>query len=251
MTDINTSVLLDLRKISKVYFTEAVETHALSDVGLMVQRGEYLSISGPSGCGKSTLLAVLGLLDKPTSGSYRIDGVEVDGLTRSELTRLRGRRIGFVFQSFHLVSDLNVVENVELPLRYRPEIPRAERRQRAEATLEQVGLGNRMKHFPHQLSGGQQQRVAIARALVGSPALLLADEPTGNLDSKSGGAVMDLLDDLYTEGTTLCVVTHDENLARRAARCITMLDGRVVAEGLSAGKLNPAKSSHPAMADCI
>jgi putative ABC transport system ATP-binding protein len=219
--------LIKLEGVTKVFHTDEVETHALSDVELEIQRGEYISISGPSGCGKSTLLSILGLLDSPTSGNYWLDGESVANLSVGERARIRNREIGFIFQAFNLIGDLSVYENVELPLTYRGMVS-AERKQRVEQALERVGLSARMRHFPAQLSGGQQQRVAVARALAGEPFILLADEPTGNLDSRSGESVMELLRDLHREGSTICLVTHDKHYAEFAERTIHLLDGRVV-----------------------
>jgi putative ABC transport system ATP-binding protein len=208
---------------------EGVETHALAGIHLEIQRGEYISIAGPSGCGKSTLLSILGLLDTPTEGTYVLNGRSVADLPLSERARVRNREIGFVFQSFNLIGDLTVYENVELPLTYRG-MKTAERKERVMAALEKVGMSHRAKHLPSQLSGGQQQRVAVARAVCGSPAILLADEPTGNLDSKNGEAVMELLRELHREGATICMVTHDPRYARSADRSIHLFDGRVVEE---------------------
>ena len=222
------ATLIRLAGVSKVFFTDEVETHALSDVSLEVRDGEYVSIAGPSGCGKSTLLSILGLLDTPTDGDYLLDGDSVRDLTARQRARIRNRRIGFIFQAFHLIGDLTVFENVELPLTYR-RMPAAERRERAERALGRVGMGHRMKHYPSQLSGGQQQRVAVARALGGDPALLLADEPTGNLDSKNGEAVMDLLGEIHEGGATICMVTHDPRFEAHADRVIRLFDGKVVA----------------------
>jgi putative ABC transport system ATP-binding protein len=221
--------LIRLDGVTKVFVTDEVETHALSGIYLDVSRGEYLSISGPSGCGKSTLLSILGLLDSPTDGKYTLNNAEVEDLSISDRTRIRNREIGFVFQAFNLIGDLTVYENVELPLTYRG-MPGAERRQRVQESLERVGMSHRMKHYPAQLSGGQQQRVAVARALVGRPSILLADEPTGNLDSKNGEAVMDLLRDLHREGATICMVTHDPRYANFAQRTVHLFDGRIVDE---------------------
>ena len=228
-TDAAASMLIHLDAVTKVFFTDEVETHALSGIYLDIKRGEYLSISGPSGCGKSTLLSILGLLDSPTEGKYTLNNAEVEDLSISERTRIRNREIGFVFQAFNLIGDLTVYENVELPLTYRG-MPGAERRQRVQESLERVGMSHRMKHYPAQLSGGQQQRVAVARALVGRPSILLADEPTGNLDSKNGEAVMDLLRDLHREGATICMVTHDPRYANFAQRTVHLFDGRIVDE---------------------
>jgi putative ABC transport system ATP-binding protein len=222
--------LITLRDVGKVYLTEDVETHALSGIHLDIDKGEYVSISGPSGCGKSTLLAILGLLDSPSNGSYDINGRSVAQIGANERARIRNKEIGFIFQAFNLIGDLNVFENVELPLTYRPGMGKAERRQRAQAALDRVGMAHRLKHYPSQLSGGQQQRVAVARALVGDPSILLADEPTGNLDSKNGEAVMQLLDELHRGGATICMVTHDPRYADFADRKVFMFDGRIVDE---------------------
>jgi len=221
--------LIHLDGVTKVFFTDEVETHALSGIYLEIGRGEYLSISGPSGCGKSTLLSILGLLDSPTDGKYILNSTAVEDLTISDRTRIRNREIGFIFQAFNLIGDLTVYENVELPLTYRG-MPNSERKQRVQEALERVGMSHRMKHYPAQLSGGQQQRVAVARALVGKPSILLADEPTGNLDSKNGEAVMDLLRDLHQEGATICMVTHDPRYAEFAQRTVHLFDGRIVDE---------------------
>ena len=222
--------LIAMKDIAKVFYTDEVETHALSGVHMDIKKGEYVSISGPSGCGKSTLLSILGLLDTPTGGSYRINDVPVEDISAAERARIRNREIGFVFQAFNLIGDLSVFENVELPLTYRDGLTKAERRDRVQSALERVGMAHRLKHYPAQLSGGQQQRVAVARALVGSPSILLADEPTGNLDSKNGEAVMSLLDELHQAGSTICMVTHDPRYADFAQRKIFMFDGRVVDE---------------------
>lgn len=221
--------LISLESIKKVFFTDEVETHALSGIHLKIQRGEYVSIAGPSGCGKSTLLSILGLLDTPTEGTYVLNDQQVAHLDHAARSRIRNREIGFIFQSFNLIGDLTVFENVELPLTYRG-LNTTERRQRATEALERVGMSHRMKHYPSQLSGGQQQRVAVARALGGKPSILLADEPTGNLDSKNGEAVMALLRELHREGATICMVTHDPRFARHADRQIHLFDGRVVEE---------------------
>jgi putative ABC transport system ATP-binding protein len=221
--------VIKLQDLTKVFSTEEVETHALSNVSVDIGRGEYVSIAGPSGCGKSTLLSILGLLDAPTEGSYALNGRPVAELRASERARVRNREIGFIFQSFNLIGDLTVFENVELPLTYRGMSPK-ERRQRVTEALERVGMAHRAKHLPSQLSGGQQQRVAVARAVGGEPVILLADEPTGNLDSKSGEAVMDLLKELHQSGATICMVTHDPRYARHADRHIHLFDGRVVTE---------------------
>jgi putative ABC transport system ATP-binding protein len=221
--------VIKLKDLTKIFSTDEVETHALSSVSLEIGRGEYVSIGGPSGCGKSTLLSILGLLDSPTEGAYELNNRPVAELPASERARVRNREIGFIFQSFNLIGDLTVFENVELPLTYRGMRP-AERRQRVTDALERVGMAHRAKHLPSQLSGGQQQRVAVARAVAGEPVILLADEPTGNLDSKSGEAVMDLLRELHQTGATICMVTHDPRYARHAGRNIHLFDGRIVDE---------------------
>lgn len=221
--------LIRLDGIKKVFFTDEVETHALADIHLTIAKGEYVSMAGPSGCGKSTLLSILGLLDTPTEGTYTLNGQQVANLDFAARARIRNKEIGFIFQSFNLIGDLTVFENVELPLTYRG-MPAAERKEAAIKALERVGMGHRMKHYPSQLSGGQQQRVAVARALGGKPSILLADEPTGNLDSKNGEAVMSLLSELHKEGATICMVTHDDRFARHADRQIHLFDGRVVEE---------------------
>src|ERR1700742_4783770 len=227
--DSGSQPLIKLDQVSKVFVTDEVETHALAGIHFELQRGEYLSISGPSGCGKSTLLAILGLLDTPSDGTYYLNGKPVTGLKLSERARIRNREIGFIFQAFNLIGDLTVYENVELPLTYRG-MPSAERKRRVQEALERVGMSHRMKHYPSQLSGGQQQRVAVARALGGDPLILLADEPTGNLDSVNGEAVMDLLRELHRGGATICMVTHDPRYASYADRTIRLFDGKVVAE---------------------
>jgi putative ABC transport system ATP-binding protein len=221
--------VIKLAGVTKVFLADEVETHALSEVSFEIARGEYVSIAGPSGCGKSTLLSILGLLDTASSGSYELNGRPVTELKAFERARVRNREIGFIFQSFNLIGDLTVFENVELPLTYRGMRP-PERRQRVADALERVGMAHRAKHLPSQLSGGQQQRVAVARAVAGEPVILLADEPTGNLDSKSGESVMNLLHELYMNGATICMVTHDPRYARHADRHIHLFDGRVVAE---------------------
>jgi putative ABC transport system ATP-binding protein len=215
--------------VTKVFYTDEVETHALAGIHLEINQGDYISIAGPSGCGKSTLLSILGLLDSPSEGSYQLNGKPVQGLSLSERARIRNREIGFIFQSFNLIGDLSVYENVELPLTYRG-MNSAERKKRVNAALEKVGMAHRAKHLPSQLSGGQQQRVAVARAVVGDPLILLADEPTGNLDSTNGEAVMELLRELHRGGATICMVTHDQRFARHADRSIHLFDGRVVDE---------------------
>jgi len=225
--------LIKLEGVTKVFLTDEVETHALSGIHMEIRKGEYVSIAGPSGCGKSTLLSILGLLDTPTAGTYYLNGRPVHGLTLPERARIRNREIGFIFQSFNLIGDLTVYENGELPLTYRG-MPASERKQRVTEALEKVGMGHRAKHLPSQLSGGQQQRVAVARALAGSPAVLLADEPTGNLDSKNGDAVMELLHSLHRAGSTIVMVTHDVRFARHAERTIHVFDGRVVEEQVEA-----------------
>ena len=231
----NPPPLIQLDAITKVFLTDEVETHALSGIHLALAKGEYVSIAGPSGCGKSTLLSILGLLDTPSGGTYTLNGHAVANLDFAQRARIRNREIGFIFQSFNLIGDLTVYENVELPLTYRG-ISAAERRTAAQAALDKVGMSHRVNHYPSQLSGGQQQRVAVARALVGNPSILLADEPTGNLDSKNGEAVMELLRDLHREGATICMVTHDPRFARHADRTIHLFDGRVVEEhDLAAG----------------
>ena len=237
--------VIKLLGITKVFSTEDVETHALSDVTVEIARGDYVSIAGPSGCGKSTLLSIIGLLDTPTTGTYELNSRSVTELTASERARVRNREIGFIFQSFNLIGDLSVFENVELPLTYRGMTPK-ERRQRAHDALERVGMAHRAKHLPSQLSGGQQQRVAVARAVAGEPVILLADEPTGNLDSKSGEAVMELLHELYMNGATICVVTHDPRYARHANRTLHLFDGRVVEDAmeLAAADMHDYRGAH-------
>src|ERR1700729_3449188 len=221
--------LIRLDGVTKVFYTDEVETHALSGVHLEIKNGEFLSIAGPSGCGKSTLLSILGLLDSPTEGNYWINTQAVANLSLSDRTRIRNREIGFIFQAFNLIGDLTVYENVELPLTYR-NMPATERKKLVKDALERVGMSHRIKHYPSQLSGGQQQRVAVARALAGRPSILLADEPTGNLDSVNGEQVMGLLSELHQEGATICMVTHDPRYARCADRTITLFDGRIVEE---------------------
>jgi len=224
-----TEPLIHMQAVKKIFVTDEVETHALEGIDLDVQRGEYISISGPSGCGKSTLLAILGLLDSPTEGAYVLNGRPVQDLKLSDRARIRNREIGFVFQAFNLIGDLTVYENVELPLTYRG-MGSAERKRRTQEALDRVGMAHRMKHYPAQLSGGQQQRVAVARALAGDPSILLADEPTGNLDSANGEAVMDLLTELHKGGATICMVTHDPRYARYADRSIDLFDGRITTQ---------------------
>jgi putative ABC transport system ATP-binding protein len=233
MIDEHDEPVLYLNGIKKVFSTDEIETHALSDVHFSVHQGEYVVIEGPSGSGKTTLLSILGLLEKPTSGVYELNGVEVGALDNRARARLRNRHIGFIFQSFNLIGDLSVWENVELPLLYGG-LPSAERRARVDEALERVQMAHRKHHTPSQLSGGQQQRVAVARAIAGKPAILLADEPTGSLDSKSGEAVMSLLDELHLAGSTLCMVTHSHEFAQRASRAVQLFDGRIVADGARA-----------------
>ena len=223
--------LIKMDGVTKVFVTDEVETHALARIHIDIKKGEYVSIAGPSGCGKSTLLAILGLLDSPSDGTYVLNGKSVQGLKLSERARIRNREIGFIFQAFNLIGDLTVYENVELPLTYRG-MPGAERKKRVYEALERVGMSHRVKHYPSQLSGGQQQRVAVARALGGDPSILLADEPTGNLDSTNGEAVMDLMRELHRGGATICMVTHDPRYARYADRGIRLFDGRIVEESV-------------------
>ena len=219
--------LIRLEGVAKVFFTDEVETHALTGIDFEIRDGEYIAISGPSGCGKSTLLSILGLLDTPTAGVYRLNGKSVEDLNARQRARIRNRQIGFIFQAFNLIGDLTVFENVELPLTYRG-MPSSERRKRVEEALERVEMAHRMKHYPYQLSGGQQQRVAVARALGGDPSVLLADEPTGNLDSKNGEAVMELLQDVHQGGATICMVTHDPRFEAHAERVVRLFDGEIV-----------------------
>jgi len=221
--------LIQIEDLTKVFYTDEVETHALSGVHLAIRKGEYVAMSGPSGCGKSTLLSIIGLLDTPTGGRYQLNNQPVENLGFAERSRIRNQEIGFIFQSFNLIGDLTVYENVELPLTFR-KMAAAERRERVNDALEKVGLGHRAQHFPNQLSGGQQQRAAVARAVAGRPLILLADEPTGNLDSKSGESVMSLLRALHTEGATICMVTHDPRYAAHADKHIQLFDGQIVAE---------------------
>ncbi len=227
------SALIHLENVTKVFVTDEVETHALAGIHLEIKKGEYLSIAGPSGCGKSTLLAILGLLDSPSDGTYILNGQPVQSLKVSERARIRNREIGFIFQAFNLIGDLTVYENVELPLTYRG-MPSSERKTRVHDALERVGMSHRVKHYPSQLSGGQQQRVAVARALGGDPSILLADEPTGNLDSTNGEAVMELLRELHRGGATICMVTHDPRYAEYADRTIRLFDGKIVEESVGA-----------------
>lgn len=222
--------LVDLRDVSKVFLTDEVETHALSGVDLELREGEYVSVSGPSGCGKSTLLSILGLLDTPTAGEYRLAGESVANLKPAQRARIRNRRIGFIFQAFNLIGDLTVYENVELPLTYRG-MGAGERKERVQRVLDRVEMAHRAKHYPAQLSGGQQQRVAVARALAGDPSVLLADEPTGNLDSKNGEAVMELLREVHQGGATICMVTHDPRFETQAQRIVRLFDGKIQGAG--------------------
>jgi putative ABC transport system ATP-binding protein len=234
--------LLRMDGVQKVFLTDEVETHALSDVHLEIRRGEYVAIAGPSGCGKTTLLSILGLLDTPTGGRYELAGQDVTSLDAAQRARVRNRQIGFVFQAFNLIGDLSVFENVELPLTYRTgehALSAGERRRRVHEALERVGMSHRQKHYPAQLSGGQQQRVAVARAVVGDPSILLADEPTGNLDSANGESVMELLRELHRAGATVCMVTHDPRYAQHAERSIHLFDGRVVEETRHTGAVPP------------
>src|SRR5213592_996836 len=223
------ATLIELKQIRKVFLTDEIETHALALIDMEIRKGEFVAIAGPSGCGKSTLLSILGLLDSPTDGNYTLNGRAVANLNHAERARIRNREVGFIFQSFNLIGDLTVYENVELPLTYRG-MTASERKAAAMEALEKVGMGHRAKHLPSQLSGGQQQRVAVARALAGKPAVLLADEPTGNLDSKNGDSVMQLLAELHKQGATIVMVTHDARFARHAERTIHIFDGRVVQE---------------------
>ncbi len=225
----NAETLIRLNGVTKIFTTDEVETHALAEAHLEVQRGEFLSIEGPSGSGKTTLLSILGLLDAPDAGTYMLGGERVEGLSAQEAARRRNRQIGFIFQSFNLIGDLTVAENVELPLTYR-DMSAADRKQRVEKALERVGMAHRAKHMPGQLSGGQQQRVAVARAVAGEPLILLADEPTGNLDSHNGDVVMGLLRDLHAAGATICMVTHNPDYAKQASRTVNLFDGRIVGE---------------------
>ena len=239
MSSSHTGPLIRLEGIGKVFLTEELETHALSGVHLDIDQGDYVSIAGPSGCGKSTLLSILGLLDTPSEGGYLLNGRAVHSLSWEERARLRNQEIGFIFQSFNLIGHLSVFENVELPLIYRG-MSRAERTRQVEQALERVGMAHRASHLPSQLSGGQQQRVAVARALSGNPAVLLADEPTGNLDSHNGEVVMDLLSELHRQGATIVMVTHDTRFARCASRTVQLFDGRIVDERVETGARAPA-----------
>lgn len=224
------NTLINLNNMSKVFQTDDVKTNALDSITFTIHKGEYISISGPSGCGKSTLLSLLGLLDVASSGEYQLAGHSVTDLSKEQRAKIRNKEIGFVFQSFNLISDLTVLENVGLPLSYRTDLDKTQRTKMAEAALAKVNMSHRSGHFPSQLSGGQQQRVAIARAIAGNPSVILADEPTGNLDSKNAESVMELLDQLNAEGATICMVTHDPRYAQKAGRVIEMLDGKVIAD---------------------
>ncbi len=234
----NGKALICLEGVTKVFYTEEIETHALAGIHLEIREGEFISIAGPSGCGKSTLLSIMGLLDTPTQGRYWLNDAPVENLSHSQRSRIRNREVGFVFQSFNLIGDLTVYENAELPLTYRG-MRAAERKKRVLEALERVGMSHRLKHYPSQLSGGQQQRVAVARALVGRPSILLADEPTGNLDSKNGRAVMELLREVHRGGATICMVTHDPDYARFAQRMVHLFDGRVVEETVDSAQSSP------------
>ncbi|WP_127959816.1 ABC transporter ATP-binding protein [Serratia microhaemolytica] len=235
--------LVALTNISKIFLTDEIETHALSKVSFTISKGEYVAISGPSGCGKSTLLAILGLLEVVSSGSYTLAGHNVENLSRQQRAEVRNRDIGFIFQSFNLISDLTIEENVALPLTYRNQISRAEKIRRVNDALNKVNMLHRARHYPSQLSGGQQQRVAVARAIVGTPSILLADEPTGNLDSQNAKAVMDILDNLHRDGATICMVTHDPRCAERAQRSIVISDGQIVGDGRLAAEFNLIKET--------
>ncbi|WP_045825670.1 ABC transporter ATP-binding protein [Teredinibacter turnerae] len=233
-------VLIELSDVKKVFRTEEVETHALSDISFTINANDYVSISGPSGCGKSTLLSLIGLLDTVTEGQYKLAGHDVSAISKAERSRIRNKEIGFIFQSFNLISDLTVEENVDLPLSYRDSLSKSQRIQMVDEALKKVSMDHRKKHYPSQLSGGQQQRVAIARAIAGKPSLILADEPTGNLDSKNAEAVMALLDDLHRSGSTICIVTHDPRSASRAQRNIDIHDGVIIAD---TAQVNPHATS--------
>ncbi|HVJ90717.1 MAG TPA: ABC transporter ATP-binding protein [Labilithrix sp.] len=222
----STEPVIQIRDLRKVFYTEDVETHALGGINMTVHQGEFVAIVGPSGSGKTTLLAILGLMDRPTSGQYNLRGAAVESLSDSELSRARNEQVGFIFQTFNLIGDLSVEQNVGLPLVYR-RVPANERKERVARALERVGMGHRARHMPGQLSGGQQQRVAVARALVGEPSILLADEPTGNLDSANGATIMELIDELHKAGSTICMVTHDAQFARRAQRTLRLMDGHI------------------------
>jgi len=236
----NNNTLIHVKDLQKVFVTEEVETHALSGVHLEIHQGEYVAIAGPSGCGKSTLLSILGLLDSPTEGGYQLNGTPVANLSASQRARIRNREVGFIFQSFNLIGDLTVYENVELPLAYQ-KTPKDQRKERVHSALEKVGMAHRMRHYPSQLSGGQQQRVAVARAIVTEPSIVLADEPTGNLDSANGDAVMNMLKELHESGSTICMVTHDPRYARHAERTVHLFDGRIVEEEEAVRKAQEAR----------
>jgi putative ABC transport system ATP-binding protein len=243
---LNDGTIIQLKTVTRLFETDEVRTHALAGIDLSIARGDYLAVSGPSGCGKSTLLSILGLLDAPSSGQYWLNGQDVSSLTGRARARTRNREIGFIFQSFNLLADLSVAENVGLPLTYRG-MTAAERNARVERALDRVGMAHRARHYPSQLSGGQQQRVAVARAVAGEPAILLADEPTGNLDSKNGEAVMALLGELHSGGSTICIVTHDTRYAEYARRVVHLLDGRIVeADALPDRHLMPPPLAAPA-----
>lgn len=235
--------LIKIESLTKVYATDEVETYALNGISFDIERGEYVAILGPSGCGKTSLMSILGLLSTPSGGAYRLNGTAVEDLDNADRAHIRNREIGFIFQTFNLIGDLSVYENVELPLVYRGGVGKEERKQRVSQVLERVGMAHRLNHYPSQLSGGQQQRVAVARALVGEPSILLADEPTGNLDSGSGEAVMELMDELHNAGATICMVTHDPRYATRAARTIQLFDGQIVDEDITVA--NPAPAASP------
>ena len=226
--------LIQIEDLTKIFYTDEIETHALSGVHLSIHKGEYVAMSGPSGCGKSTLLSIIGLLDTPSAGKYQLNNQPVENLDFAARSRIRNQEIGFIFQSFNLIGDLTVYENVELPLTYRQRMPSADRKKRVMESLERVGMAHRIRHYPSQLSGGQQQRVAVARALAGHPSILLADEPTGNLDSRNGEAVMQLLQELHRDGATICMVTHDPSYANLADRTVHMFDGKIVPERVEA-----------------
>ncbi|MFJ4389515.1 ABC transporter ATP-binding protein [Pseudomonas soli] len=235
--------LVELTDVNKIFLTDEIETHALSKITLTICKGEYVAISGPSGCGKSTLLSVLGLLDTASSGMYRLAGHNVENISKQQRAQVRNRDIGFIFQSFNLISDLTIEENVALPLTYRSDISKSERQQRVAEALTKVNMSHRSRHYPSQLSGGQQQRVAVARAIVGNPSILLADEPTGNLDSQNAEAVLGILDTLHREGATICIVTHDPRSAERAQRRIVLSDGKVVGDGELVAQLTLVKEA--------
>lgn len=235
--------LIRIDELTKVYATDEVETYAINGISFNIDRGEYVAILGPSGCGKTSLMSILGLLSTPTGGNYLLNGTAVEELDNADRAHIRNREIGFIFQTFNLIGDLSVYENVELPLVYRGGVDKEERRSRVNQVLERVGMAHRVNHYPSQLSGGQQQRVAVARALVGEPSILLADEPTGNLDSASGAAVMELMDELHDAGATICMVTHDPRYATRAARTIQLFDGQIVDEDITVE--NPAPAASP------